>query len=86
VENVLVSLAIKEIAMKLVFSTLAFASGAAMAGAATLPVVVGGIAAMCFLFGKRAEARRALDERYARGEINREEYMQRRKDLRQEGY
>jgi uncharacterized membrane protein len=27
-----------------------------------------------------------LDERYARGEINREEYMQRRKDLRQEGY
>jgi len=68
--------------MKLVFSTLAFASGAAMAGAATLPVVVGGIAAMCFLFGKRAEARRALDERYARGEINREEYMQRRKDLR----
>jgi Short C-terminal domain len=86
VENVLVSLASKEIAMKLVFSTLAFASGAAMAAAATLPVVVGGIAAMCFLFGKRAEARRALDERYARGEINREEYMQRRKDLRQEGY
>jgi len=57
-----------------------------MAGAATLPVVVGAIAAMCFLFGKRAEARRALDESYARGEINREEYMQRRKDLRQEGY
>jgi len=57
-----------------------------MAAAATLPVVVGGIAAMCFLFGKRAEARRALDERYARGEINREEYMQRPKDLRQEGY
>jgi hypothetical protein len=66
--------------MKLVFSTLAFASGAAMAAAATLPVMVGGIAAMCFLFGKRAEARRALDERYARGEINRQEYMQRRKD------
>ena len=86
VENVLVSLASKEIAMKLVFSTLAFASGAAMAAAATLPVMVGGIAAMCFLFGKRAEARRALDERYARGEINRDEYMQRRKDLRQEGY
>jgi uncharacterized membrane protein len=27
-----------------------------------------------------------LDERYARGEINREEYMQRRKDLGEEGY
>jgi hypothetical protein len=54
-ENVLVSLASKEIAMKLVFSTLAFASGAAMAAAATLPVVVGGIAAMCFLFAKRAK-------------------------------
>jgi len=69
VENVLVSLASKEIAMKLVFSTLAFASGAAMAAAATLPVVVGGIAAMCFLFGKRAEARRALDERYAEAKL-----------------
>jgi Short C-terminal domain len=72
--------------MKLVFSTLVLASGAAMATAATLPVMVGGIAAICCLIGKRAGARRALDERYARGEINREEYMQRRKDLRQEGY
>jgi uncharacterized membrane protein len=85
VENALVSLASKEIAMKLVFSTLVLASGAATAAAATLPVMVG-IAAMCCLFGRRAEARRALDERYARGEINREEYMQLRKDLRQEGY
>jgi hypothetical protein len=66
--------------MKLLFSTLVVASGAAMAAAATLPVA-GGIAAMCCLIGKRAGARRALDERYARGEINREEYMHRRKDL-----
>jgi hypothetical protein len=67
--------------MKLLFSTFAVASGAAMAAAATIPVMVGGIAAMCCLIGKRAGARRALDERYARGELNREEYMQRRKDL-----
>jgi hypothetical protein len=79
-------LASKEIAMKLLFSTLVLASGAATAAAATLPVVVGGIAAMCCLLGKRAGARRALDARYARGETNREEYMQRRKDLGEEGY
>jgi Short C-terminal domain len=72
--------------MKLLFSTFAVASGAAMAAAATLPVMVGGIAAMCCLIGKRAGARRALDERYARGELNREEYMQRRKDLEERGY
>jgi hypothetical protein len=77
-----VSLANKEIVMKLLFSTLVLASGAAMAGAATLPVM----AVMCCLLGKRMEARRALDARYARGEINREEYMRRRKDLREEGY
>jgi hypothetical protein len=71
--------------MKLLFSTLVLASGAAMAAAAT-PVMVGGIAAVCCLLGKRTGARRALDERYARGEINREEYMQRRKDLGEEGY
>jgi hypothetical protein len=71
--------------MKLLCSTLVLASGAAIAAAATLPVV-GGIAAMCCLLGKRARARSALDERYARGEINREEYMQRRKDLGEEGY
>jgi uncharacterized membrane protein len=76
----------KEIAMKLLFSTLVLASGAAMAAAATLPVLVGGIAAMCCLFGRRTGALRALDERYARGEINREEYRQRRKDLGEEGY
>jgi Short C-terminal domain len=81
-----VSLANKEIVMKLLFSTLVLASGAAMAGAAALPVVVGGIAAMCCLLGKRMRARRALDERYARGDINREEYVQRRKDLGQERY
>jgi uncharacterized membrane protein len=57
-----------------------------MAAAATLPVMVGGIAAMCCLIGKRAGARRALDERYVRGELNREEYMQRRKDLDATGY
>jgi uncharacterized membrane protein len=78
-------LADKEIAMKLLFSTFVVASGAAMA-AAMLPVMVGGIAAMCCLIGKRAGARRALDERYARGEINRNEYMQRRKDLDETGY
>ena len=72
--------------MKLVFSTLVLASGAAVATAATLPVMVGGIAAICCLIGKRAGARRALDERYARGEINREEYVQRCKDLGQERY
>jgi Short C-terminal domain len=72
--------------MKLVCSTLVLASGAAVATAATLPVMVGGIAAICCLIGKRAGARRALDERYARGEINREEYVQRRKDLGQERY
>jgi hypothetical protein len=72
--------------MKLLFSTFAVASGAAMAAAATIPVMVGGIAAMCCLIGKRAGARRALDERYARGELNREEYMQRRKDLDEKGY
>ena len=76
------SLANKEIVMKLLFSTLVLASGAAMAGAATLPVM----AAMCCLLGKRMGARRALDARYARGEINREEYMRRRKDLGEEGY
>jgi uncharacterized membrane protein len=65
--------------MRLLFSTLALASGAVMAAAATLPVIAGGVAAMCCL--KRAGARRALDERYARGEINREEYVQRRQDL-----
>jgi uncharacterized membrane protein len=70
----------KEIAMKLLFSTLVLATGAAMA-AVTLPVMVGGIAAMCCLLSKRAGARRALDDRYARGEISREEYMQRLKDL-----
>jgi hypothetical protein len=72
--------------MKLLFSTFVVASGAAMAAAATLPVMVGGIAAMCCLIGKRAGARRALDERYVRGELNREEYMQRRKDLDATGY
>jgi putative oligomerization/nucleic acid binding protein len=72
--------------MKLVFSTLVLASGAAVATAATLPVMVAGIAAICCLIGKRAGARRALDERYARGELNREEYVQRRKDLGQERY
>jgi hypothetical protein len=72
--------------MKLLFSTFVVASGAAMAAAATLPLMVGGIAAICCLTGKRAGARRALDERYARGEINREEYMQRRKDLHATGY
>ena len=61
--------------MKLLFSTIVLASGAAMAGAATLPV----IAAMCCLLRKRMGARRALDARYARGEINREEYAGRRK-------
>jgi hypothetical protein len=71
--------------MKLLFSKLVIASGAAMAAAATLPVI-GGIAAMCCLLGNRAGARRALDERYARGEIDREEYLQRRKDLGEEGY
>jgi Short C-terminal domain len=85
-KNALLSVASKEIAMKLVFSTLVLASGAAMAAAATLPVMVGGIAAMCCLLRKRTAARRALDERYARGEINREEYMQRRKDLGEQGY
>jgi uncharacterized membrane protein len=77
-----VSLANKEIVMKLLFSTIVLASGAAMAGAATLPVM----AAMCCLLDRRMGARRALDARYARGEINREEYMQRRKDLGEEGY
>ena len=48
--------------MKLLFSTLVLASGAAMAGAATLPVM----AAMCCLLRKRMGARRALDARYAR--------------------
>ena len=72
--------------MKLILSTLVLASGAAMAAAATLPVMVGGIAAMCCLLGQRAGARKALDACYARGEINREEYMQRRKDLGEEGY
>jgi hypothetical protein len=72
--------------MKLLFSTFVVASGAAMAAAAMLPVMVGGIAAMCCLLGKRAGARRALDERYVRGELNREEYMQRRKDLDATGY
>ena len=67
--------------MKLLFSTFVVASGAAMAAAATLPLMVGGIAAMCCLIGKRAGAHTALDERYARGEINREEYMQGRQDL-----
>jgi uncharacterized membrane protein len=61
------------------------ASGAAMVAAATLPVMVGGIA-MCCLIGKRTGARRALDERYARGEISREEYNQRRQDLDATGY
>ena len=74
------SLANKEIVMKLLFSTIVLASGAAMA--ATLPVM----AAMCCLLRKRMGARRALDARYARGEINREEYKQRRKDLGEEGY
>jgi uncharacterized membrane protein len=82
----LVCLANKEIAMKLLFSTFVVASGAAMAAAATLPLMAGGIAATCCLMGKRAAARRALDERYARGEINRDEYMQRRKDLDETGY
>jgi Short C-terminal domain len=41
---------------------------------------------MCCLIGKRAGAHTALDERYARGEINREEYMQRRKDLYEKSY
>jgi putative membrane protein len=73
--------------MKLLFSKLVLVSGAAMAAAATLPVMVGGIAAMRCLLGRDgAGARRALNERYARGEINREEYMQRRKDLGEEGF
>jgi Short C-terminal domain len=75
-----------EVAMKLLFSTFVGASGAAMAAAATLPLMVGGIAAACCLFGKRAGARRALDERYARGELNREEYLQRRRDLDEKSY
>jgi Short C-terminal domain len=82
----LVFLANKEVAMKLLISTFVVASGAAMAAAATLPMLVGGIAAVCCLIGKRAGAHRALEERYARGEINREEYMQRRKDLHATGY
>ena len=68
--------------MKLLFSKLVLAGGAAMAAAVTLPVMVGGIAAMRCLLGRGgAGGRRALNERYARGDINREEYMQRRKDL-----
>jgi hypothetical protein len=82
----LVFLANKEVAMKLLISTFVVASGAAMAAAATLPMLVGGIAAVCCLIGKRAGAHRALEDRYARGEINREEYMQRRKDLDETGY
>jgi uncharacterized membrane protein len=81
----LVFLANTEVAMKLLFSTFVVVSGAAMAAAATLPLMVGGIA-MCCLIGKRAGARRALDERYARGELNREEYMQRRQDLGEKSY
>ena len=65
--------------MKLLFSTLVLASGAAMAGAATLPVM----AAMCCLLGKRMGARRALDARYARGEITEDEYRSRRTVLRE---
>jgi hypothetical protein len=72
--------------MKLLFSKLVLASGAAMAAAATIPVMIGGIAVMRCMFGREgAGARRALDELYARGEINREEYMQRRRDLSGEG-
>ena len=41
---------------------------------------------MYCLLDKRMGARRALDARYARGEINREEYMQRLKDLGEKGY
>jgi uncharacterized membrane protein len=70
--------------MRLLFKTM-LVGGAAMAAVATIPVI-GGVAAMCCLLGARTGARRALDERYARGEINREEYMQRRKDLGEEGY
>ena len=80
----MVFLANTEVAMKLLFSTFMVVSGAAMAAAATLPLMVGGIA-IC-LIGKRAGARRALDERYARGELNREEYMQRRQDLGEKSY
>jgi uncharacterized membrane protein len=76
--------------MKLLFSKLVLASGVAMAAAATLPVMVGGIAVMRCLLGRDGwaafGARRALDERYARGEIDREEYLQRRKDLGGEGH
>ena len=47
--------------------------------------VVGVIAIMRGLFsakkGKSSGALKVLDERYARGEIDREEYLQRRKDL-----
>jgi len=70
--------------MRLLFKTM-LVGGAAMAAVATIPVI-GGVAAMCCLLGARTGARRALDERYARGEINREEYMQRRKDLGEECY
>ena len=59
--------------MKLLCSTVVLASGAAMGAAATLPVMLGGVAALCCLVSSRAGAHRALDERYARGEINREE-------------
>jgi putative membrane protein len=32
-------------------------------------------------FGANSGSRKVLDERYARGEIDREEYLQRRKDI-----
>ena len=49
--------------------------------------IVGLIAVMQRLLGQRdgsgasSGPRRVLDERYARGEIDREEYLQRRKDI-----
>ena len=76
--------------MKLLFSKLVLASGVAIAAAATLPVIVGGFALMRCLLGRNVwaafGARQALDERYARGEIDREEYLQRRTDLGSEGH
>jgi hypothetical protein len=71
--------------MKSLFPGLVLAGSVAIAAAATLPVMLGGMAVMCCLLGRdgldRLGARRTLDERYARGEIEREEYLQRRRDL-----
>jgi uncharacterized membrane protein len=80
---VLVALVIAVIALIVAASALSRARAAGRAGAVSPGARVEPLApAAGPSEPKQTESSRMLDERYAKGEISREEYMQRQKDLK----